>query len=195
MRILVIGEGTIGSEVARILAKENDVAVASRTGRLKIDIGNPSSIEAALASLGPMDAVISCAASAALISLADAALGEMERVVANKLFGQIELTRQAMRVLAENGAIVLTSGVIPADLQGRSAGALTNAALEAFVAAAAEEMPRGIRLNVVSPGWVAETLTSLGLPADAGTPVLKVAESYVGAVYGNFRGRRLVPGI
>ena len=193
MKILIIGQGTIGTEVARILAQENEVVVASRSGTLKIDLRNPPSIEKVLASVRPIDAIVCCAASAGLISLADAQPGAIERTVTDKLFGQIELVRQGMHVLNENGAIVLTSGVIPADLRARSAGALTNAALDAFVAAAAEEMPRGIRLNVVSPGWVSESLTALGMSSATGTPVSKVAESYVRAVCETMTGQRLVP--
>ena len=32
-------------------------------------------------------------------------------------------------------------------------GALVNAGLEVFVRTAAGELPRGLRLNIVSPGW------------------------------------------
>ena len=43
-------------------------------------------------------------------------------------------------------------------MAGSAAVSLVNAGLEGFVRAAALEAPRGIRVNVVSPPWVTETL-------------------------------------
>ncbi|MFI5557948.1 hypothetical protein ACIA2T_01605 [Amycolatopsis japonica] len=65
--------------------------------------------------------------------------------------------------------------------------------LEAFVAAAARELPRGPRVNAVSPGWVRETLAALGEP-EGGIPAADVARSYVEAVEtAGLPGRTLVP--
>jgi NAD(P)-dependent dehydrogenase (short-subunit alcohol dehydrogenase family) len=52
-----------------------------------------------------------------------------------------------------------------------------NSGLEAFVSAAAVEMPRGIRLNAISPGWVRETLADLGMDPSGGTPAAEVARA------------------
>jgi NAD(P)-dependent dehydrogenase (short-subunit alcohol dehydrogenase family) len=78
---------------------------------------------------------------------------------------------------------------------GSSVGYLVNAGLEAFVHAAAVEMPRGIRLNVVCPGWVSETLRALGMDATTGTPVVEVAGVYAEAVEGAAHGRTLTVGV
>ena len=43
-------------------------------------------------------------------------------------------------------------------MPGSGAVSLVNAGLEGFGRAAAGEAPRHIRVNVVSPGWVTETL-------------------------------------
>jgi NAD(P)-dependent dehydrogenase (short-subunit alcohol dehydrogenase family) len=61
------------------------------------------------------------------------------------------------------------------------------------VTAAAVELPRGIRLNAVSPGWVRESLAELGLDPAGGTPARDVALAYVRAVEGSMQGRVLSP--
>src|SRR5438552_2741880 len=78
-------------------------------------------------------------------------------------------------------------------LAGGAAISLVNAALEGFVRAAALEAPRGIRLNVVSPGWVSETLVAMGKDGAAGTPAATVARSYVESVTGTMSGEVLEP--
>jgi NAD(P)-dependent dehydrogenase (short-subunit alcohol dehydrogenase family) len=40
---------------------------------------------------------------------------------------------------------------------GSAAVSLVNAGLEGFTRAAALELPRGLRANVVSPPWISET--------------------------------------
>jgi NAD(P)-dependent dehydrogenase (short-subunit alcohol dehydrogenase family) len=76
---------------------------------------------------------------------------------------------------------------------GGSFGALVNAGLDGFVQAAVIEMPRGLRLNVVSPGWVAETLASMGLDGAEGTLAIDVARSYVETVEGTGQGLTIRP--
>src|SRR5205807_7759547 len=85
--------------------------------------------------------------------------------------------------LADNGSITITSGVL-AQRPARGSGAvsLVSAGLEGFARAAALEAPRGIRINVVSPPWVSETLQALGMPLQGGLPAATVAQAYVGSV-------------
>jgi NAD(P)-dependent dehydrogenase (short-subunit alcohol dehydrogenase family) len=56
--------------------------------------------------------------------------------------------------LTDGGSITLTSGRIPEATRGCAPGALVNAGVEAFVRAAPIDLPRGIRINAISPGWV-----------------------------------------
>jgi NAD(P)-dependent dehydrogenase (short-subunit alcohol dehydrogenase family) len=76
---------------------------------------------------------------------------------------------------------------------GAAVGALVNAGLDAFVRAVAPEMPRGIRVNAVSPGWVREGLEQLGMDAADGTPAAAVARAYVDAVEGTASGEAIRP--
>lgn len=68
-----------------------------------------------------------------------------------------------------------------------------NAALEGFARAAALDLPRGIRINVVSPPWVTETLQALGMEGIPGLPAAVVARAYVAAVTGRQTGQVIEP--
>jgi NAD(P)-dependent dehydrogenase (short-subunit alcohol dehydrogenase family) len=76
-------------------------------------------------------------------------------------------------------------------MSGSAAISLVNAGLEGFVRAAASEAPRGIRVNVVSPPWVTETLKALGMDPTQGHPARTVAQLYVQSVEGKQTGATL----
>jgi len=54
-------------------------------------------------------------------------------------------------------------------------------------------MPRGIRVNVVSPPWITETIEALKLDGFRGLPSAVVARSYVDAVTGSRNGEVFEP--
>ncbi|HYB52402.1 MAG TPA: SDR family oxidoreductase, partial [Thermoanaerobaculia bacterium] len=74
---------------------------------------------------------------------------------------------------------------------GSAAISMVNAALEGFARAAALELPREIRINAVSPPWIAETLVAMGREASAGLPASRVAAAYVESVEGHRTGEIL----
>jgi NAD(P)-dependent dehydrogenase (short-subunit alcohol dehydrogenase family) len=168
----------------------HEVLRASRAGEPRVDLSEPDSVDALLSSAGAVDAVVCCAASAPLTPLTD---DDFVPTLNAKLFGQVEVARRAVRVLTEGGSITLTTGEIPAATPGSAGGALVNAGLEAFVTAAAVELPGGLRLNAVSPGWVSESLIALGMDPSDGTPVADVARVYLLAVEGDAQGQTLRP--
>lgn len=67
-------------------------------------------------------------------------------------------------------------------MPGSAAISLVNAAVEGFMRAAALEAPRGIRVNVVSPPWISETLVAMGQDGSGGLPAAQVARAYVESV-------------
>jgi len=94
----------------------------------------------------------------------------------------------------DRGSFTLTSGVLAQKpTQGSGAVSLVNSALEGFGRAAANEAPRGIRVNVVSPPWVTETLIKYRMDPSIGLPAKTVAQAYVRAVSGNANGEVLSP--
>jgi hypothetical protein len=92
----------------------------------------------------------------------------------------------------DRGSITLTSGVLAHEpMPGGAAISLVNAGLEGFVVGASIEMPRGLRLNVVSPPWISETLRALKMDPSGGIPAAACAKAYVAAVEGDHQGRTL----
>ncbi|WP_225772772.1 short chain dehydrogenase [Inquilinus sp. Marseille-Q2685] len=191
MKIIVIGAtGTIGSAVAAALEARHEVLQVSRSGSPSVDIEDPASIAALVRSAGPVDAVVCCAASARMAPL-DAPDAAFLQGLQGKLLGQVALLRLALPQLRDGGSVTLTAGTIDPAMAGAAFGALVNAGLEAFVRAAALELPRGLRVNAVSPGWVRETLQAMG--RDGGTPAAEVARAYVDAVEGTAQGQVIRP--
>ena len=187
--IVIGGTGTIGSAVVEALQGAHDVIAASRSGEPRVDLADARSIPRLLERFDDADAVVCCAANAPLVSLADA---QFVASLEPKLLGQVAVAIHAARRLRDGGSITLTSGAIPEGTSGASGGALVNAGLEAFVRAAARDLGRGLRINAVSPGWVAETLAELGMDPTQGVPAADVARAYVAAVEGTMRGEILL---
>jgi hypothetical protein len=52
-------------------------------------------------------------------------------------------------------------------------------------------MPREIRVNVVSPPWVAETLEAMGEDPAEGLPAATVAEAYLQSLEGDMTGETI----
>src|SRR5208283_4978371 len=107
----------------------------------------------------------------------------------SKLMGQVNLIRIAKDFVKDNGSITVTSGILSTQPQpGSAAVSLINSGLEGFVRAASLEMPRGVRVNVVSPPWVKESLRAMKMDDSHGLAAADVAKAYVAAVEGKANG-------
>src|SRR5262249_54450941 len=112
----------------------------------------------------------------------------------NKLMGQVNLVRHGFASVRDGGSFTLTSGVLAQKpMPGSGAISLVNSGLEGFVRAAALEAPRNIRVNVVSPPWVTETLVGLGMDPSIGLSAATVAKAYVRSVTGTESGAVIAP--
>ena len=195
MKVLVVGgTGTIGAAVVDALRAEgHEVRTAERSGGdLQVDMRAPDSVRAMLAQAGPVDAIVSCAGSGAWKPLAELTDDDFELSLHYKLMGQVNLARFGADALADGGSVTLTSGVLSQEpMPGSAAISLVNAGLEGFARAAALEMPRGVRVNVVSPPWVSETLQAMGQDPSGGMPAAGVARAYLDAVTGTYTGQVL----
>jgi NAD(P)-dependent dehydrogenase (short-subunit alcohol dehydrogenase family) len=197
MRILVIGaNGTIGREIVKALAGEHEVIGASRSNAdVTADIRDVASIRAMYQKVGRLDAVVSAAGSGAWKPLAGLTDEDFAISLGYKLMGQVNVVRYGFEHVHDGGSITTTSGVLAkSPMPGSAAISLVNSGLEGFTRAAALEAPRGIRVNVVSPPWVTETLIAMG-SADLshGLPSATVAQAYVRSVTGNETGQVIEP--
>jgi len=196
MRILVIGAtGTIGRAVVAALSGHHDVVAASmRSTPLKVDIAVPESIRKLYETVGRVDAVISATGQARFAPLNELSDADFRFCLDNKLMGQVNLVRFGMDHMTDGGSFTLTSGILAqTPMPGSAAISLVNAGVEGFARAAALEAPRGIRVNVVSPPWVAETLEKLNMDASGGLPAAVVAQAYVRSVSGPDNGATINP--
>lgn len=196
VKVIVIGAtGTIGSEVAKALtANQHEVIPVSRRSKIKVDIDDVASIRALFDRVCDADAVTCCAGNASFKPFAELTDADYGLGLRSKLMGQVALARIAKNHLREGGSITLTAGILARDpMPGSVSISLINAGLEGFTRAAALEMPRKLRINVVSPPWVSETLVQLGMDPSIGLPAADVAKAYVLAVEGSQQGAILDP--
>jgi NAD(P)-dependent dehydrogenase (short-subunit alcohol dehydrogenase family) len=193
VKIVVVGAtGTIGAAVAEALAPRYEVIRVSRRGPVQADLEDAESLARLFAAVKDVDAVVCCAGSAAFKPLAQLTDADLALGLRSKLMGQVNLVRVAAGHVKDGGSITLTSGVLAHEpMPGGAAISLVNAAVEGFVVGAAIELPRRLRLNVVSPPWISETLKALKMDPSGGIPAAGCAKAYVAAVEGRQNGETL----
>lgn len=160
MRILIVGgSGTVGQAAAKELAKRHEIVRAGRSsGDLTVDVMNEDSVKAMYAKLGQVDAIVTCVGHVHFGPVATMSPEQFRKGLNDKLMGQVNLVLLGMNNVNDNGSFTLTSGILDRDpvRQGANAAAV-NGAIGGFVKGAAIEMPRGIRINAVSPGLLEES--------------------------------------
>lgn len=159
-RMLVIGgTGAIGRLVIAEMGHKYEVITAARSGGdHRVDISDSTSIAALLAEVGHLDVLIVAAGGVAFDPIDQLSDADIATSVAGKLMGQVNLVRLAVPNINDGGSIVLTSGCTNVQpVHGGAISGLINGGLAGFVTCAATDMPRGLRLNAVSPGYLRET--------------------------------------
>ena len=132
--------------------------------------------------------------SAKFASLDDLTYDDYFIGLKNKLMGQANLVRIGRPFVTNHGSFTLTSGVLSREpMKGSCAISMANAGLEGFVRAAAIDLPRSLRVNVVSPPWVTETLIARGMDPSIGLPAETVAQCYLASVEGTMTGQVIDP--
>jgi len=136
-----------------------------------------------------VDAVVSAAGSAALKPLAQLTDEDFALSLRSKLMAQVNLVRIAAQHVRDGGSI--TGGALAHEpMPGASAISMVNAALEGFVMGAAIELQRGVRVNLVSPPWITETLRAFGMDPKGGMPAA-VCARLRGAIEGRDTGKTI----
>ncbi len=168
LKILIVGAtGTLGRAIEAELSPRHTVLIASRTSKdFALDITDTQSVHSTFLKIGKVDAVICATGEVAFVPLAEMkaeALGASAFTlgITNKLMGQINLALAAREFIHDGGSITLTSGILCEHPIAKGASAsMVNGALEAFVRAAAIELPRSLRINIVSPNVLQESMES-----------------------------------
>lgn len=155
MKLIVIGaEGTVGSVACAELAARHDIIKVGRnSGDIHADIADRDSLDVMYQKTGKVDAVICAAGAVHFGPLAEFTADQFMLGLTSKVMGQVNVVLAGIAHVNDGGSFTLTSGVLDRDPIRAGAGAATaNGALRGFVVGAAIEMPRGLRINVVSPG-------------------------------------------
>ena len=189
-KAIVIGStGLIGSRVVEVLSREYEVLGVSRSTSPAVDITQAPSIDTLFAAVGRFDHVLAVAGDAAFGPLESLDREALMKGVKSKMLGQMQVALAAVTRLPKGGSITLTGGMLAeTPIPGSAGVAFVNGALNSFVRAAALEMTGERRINVVSPGWVKETMVRMGLDPAPGMAALDVAELYLQAVQGSSNG-------
>lgn len=193
MKILVIGAtGTIGKAVAERLGVEHEVISAGYSaGDIQVDLGDAESIKAMFDKVGLVDAVVSTAGVARFAPFNALSDDDYQLALNNKLMGQVNLVRYGKEFIKQGGSITLTSGILSRlPIPGSASVSMVNGALESFVKAAALELHQ-LRLNVVAPVFVKETMEMMGMDTADGISAADTAIAYEVAVNGDMHGQTL----
>jgi len=188
MKILLIGaSGMLGKAVDAELCPRHEIVRASRKADLQVDISNPASIRAMFAGVGPVDAVACAAGHVVFAPLAELTPEKYAVGLNDKLMGQVNLVLLGMANVRTGGSFTLVSGVLSRDpIRAGSSASMVNGALDAFVRAAAIELPRGLRINSVSPTVFEEAMPAYGpfFPGFKPVPVAQAALAFAKSIEG-----------
>ena len=196
MKVIVVGNGTVGSAVQQALREHgHDVVDIGRTrGTYKGDTTNIDELRALFPVLAPFDAVANAAGDAFLVPLAESTDEQWAASIEGKGMGQINLVRAALPHISDGGSFTLVSGILGDEFNiAGSIGSTVDYMVEGFVKGAATELPRGLRINCVSPTVLAESPPPVHavFPGFTPVPAAEVAQAYFRAISNPITGRIL----
>lgn len=195
MRVVVIGKGTIGSAIIKVLEEKGHevVSVSRNSGQFPADISDPESLKTVFSKIGRFDAVANAAGDVFPGPYEQITDEQWAKSIRSKGMGQINLVRAALPFIADNGSFTLVSGILTDEyMYGGTIGTTINHMVEGFVKASAVELPRGVRINCISPTVLAES-TNYHEYFTGFTPVpaAEVALAYLRAISTPITGRIL----
>jgi NAD(P)-dependent dehydrogenase (short-subunit alcohol dehydrogenase family) len=189
MRIVIVGaSGKIGSEIDKALSGTHEVIrIGATSGDVHCDYTNTDSVQRMFETVGQFDSLVAVAGRDSTFKNFDELNEEDYRYgFERKFLGQVRLLEFGLSKITDEGSFVFTSGFLshypnPASI---ATGPL-NAAIDTFVCNTAPLLPRGIRINIVSPAPVVE-------PGQEGRGLVTAAECagyYVEAIEGTMSGQ------
>lgn len=194
MKVLIIGaSGTIGKKVAADIAERHELVTAGRSsGDVLVDISSEGSIQAMFEKVKDIDACVAIAGDAHWGKFQEMSEEDYYVGIRSKLMGQVNLVRIGQRHLKAGGSFTLTSGILGEDPVRDSAGpAMVNGAIHSFVLAAAQDLQRGLRINVVAAGLVEDAYEKYAPYFPGHTPVSmrRVVDAYCKGIEGAVNGK------
>ena len=194
-KIIVVGAtGRLGRVVVSGL-KDYEVIRAGRSGPdLKIDALDFESVSDVFASVGIFDGLISCIGGTPFKTFEELTMEDFALGMSKKCFSQLNLAKAAIPFLSDNGSITLTSGIIGDEpILAGSCAAAANGALNMSVSTLAAEYAGRLRINVVSPSIIENSVEDYGMLFDGFEPTSekRIIEAYRRTISAPISGRVL----
>ncbi len=179
---VVTGGGTgIGLAIAKRFANEGAQVVIVGRGKERLDeavtqighgaygvpadVGKDEQIRAVFEPLERVDILVTCAGTAVFGAIEELPTDRWRELFDGRFFGQMNACHYAVPKMPEGGVIMLCSGIAgKIGLNLYSGGTALCGAVNALGRALAVELaPKGIRVNVLSPGLIQSTASSSNL--------------------------------
>ncbi|MEP5151612.1 short chain dehydrogenase [Planktotalea sp.] len=197
MRIIVVGaSGDIGQAACAELGQRHDlIRVGRSSGDFQLDMSDPLEVSKMFDRVQNVDAVVVTAGDAHFARLEEQTPESICFGLQQKVMGQINLVLAGLTRINDGGSFTLTSGVLDRDpIEMGVAAATANGALAGFVVGSSIEMPRQMRINVVSPGLLDVSVARYGQWFCGHEPVAseRVGRAYAKSVEGRLTGQVLI---
>ena len=197
MKIVLIGaNGKIGELVQKALAVVgyDIVKVGHKSGDFQVEIEKGESVRKLYQAVGSFDAVAIAAGQVAFAPLSELTAEKWQFSLGSKLMGQINLVQEAIPLISEKRSFsFLVSGILNLrpDLRRRRGFNRLGRVGSFCSTAAAIELPKGLRINVVSSTMLKESKFQFAQFFIGMIPVegWKVGQAYKRAILGAQTGR------
>jgi NAD(P)-dependent dehydrogenase (short-subunit alcohol dehydrogenase family) len=196
MKVILFGaSGTIGTTVAQALQEKGHqvIGVSRKSGEFQADIRDIESLKALYKKIGSFDAVACAAGDVFPAPLEQATDEQWANSFQSKAMGQINVVRAALPFIADKGSFTLVSGVLTDEPTfACTIGTTINHTVEGFVKGAATELPRGLRINCISPTVLTESKDYHPyFPGFISVDAYEVGQAYLRAMSNPMTGRIL----
>ncbi|MCG6890561.1 MAG: short chain dehydrogenase [Gammaproteobacteria bacterium] len=154
MKVIIVGAGgAVGKCAVDELSSRHEVIKVGRSrGDFLVDLEDIDSIRRMFRHIGKVGAVVSAVGHGHFGPILGMTSEQFLKGIKHKVLPQVNLVLEGLDFVDDDGSFTLTSGVLNRDpITGGSSSAAANGALDGFVLGAAVDMPRGIRINTVSP--------------------------------------------
>jgi NAD(P)-dependent dehydrogenase (short-subunit alcohol dehydrogenase family) len=193
-KIVVIGAtGTVGKAVFAALGRRQDVIqVGATRGEQRVDSTDPASVQRLFESIGRIDGVVTTTGNLHFGPIEGMTADQFWLGLRDKLMGQVNVVLAGQAWMNDAGSFTLTGGISAHQpIRGGANASCVNMALEGFVRGAAIDLKRGIRINLVSPTLLEESVGAYGPYFPGFEPVssARVGLAYVRSVEGAETGR------
>ena len=156
----------VGRRRARLEAAAARIGAAASVA--PADVGDARQVQGVFDALDRVDVLVTCAGGAVFGGIDDTPPQAWVDLFAGRFFGQLYACHYAVPKMPAGGVVVLCSGIAAGAYVPRYSGgsALCGAVNAMGRQLAVELAPRGIRVNVLSPGLIQDTAIASNLAGD-----------------------------